>query len=91
MPKNSLSPLKHTGRERICIGPAAEILTPSVQDQLRRLQKEIGYRHIRFHGSFHDELGVVGYNGNGSVRYHWAWIDQTYDFLVEIGFDPIVS
>ncbi|MGF1655780.1 MAG: hypothetical protein ACFCU3_02250 [Verrucomicrobiales bacterium] len=88
---DSLPPLKHAWRECVCIGRAAEILTSSVQEQLRLLQKQIGYRHIRFHASLHDELGVVADNGDGSVRYHWALVDQIYDFLVEIGFDPIVE
>jgi xylan 1,4-beta-xylosidase len=86
-----LPPLKHAWRECICVGRAAEILGAPVQAQLRALQKEIGYRHIRFHASFHDELGVVAANPDGSVRYRWALVDQIYDFLVEVGFDPIVE
>lgn len=86
-----LPPLKHAWRECICIGRAAEILNASVQAQLRRLQQEIGYRRIRFHASFHDELGVVAAQPDGTVRYRWALVDQIYDFLVEIGFDPIVE
>lgn len=86
-----LPPLKHAWRECICIGRAAEILSASVQAQLRAAQKEIGYRRIRFHASFHDELGVVAANSDGSVRYRWALVDQIYDFLVELGFDPIVE
>ncbi len=86
-----LPPLKHAWRECICVGRAAEILTSSVQEQLRFLQREIGYRRIRFHATFHDELGVVAANPDGSVRYRWALVDQVYDFLVEVGFDPIVE
>ena len=85
------SPLKHAWRECICVGRAAEILTAPVQAQLRRAQKDIGYRRIRFHASFHDELGVVAANPDGTVRYRWALVDQIYDFLVEIGLDPIVE
>lgn len=85
------TPLKHAWRECICIGRAAEILTAPVQAQLRMAQKEIGYRHIRFHASFHDELGVVAANPDGSVRYRWALVDQIYDFLVEVGFAPVVE
>lgn len=84
-------PLKHAWRECICVGRAAEILTAPVQAQLHFLQKEIGYRHIRFHASFHDELGVVAANPDGTFRYRWALVDQIYDFLIEIGFDPIVE
>lgn len=87
----SAPPLRHAWRECICVGRAAEILTAPVQEQLRRLQKEIGYRRVRFHASFHDELGVVAANADGSVRYRWTLVDQVYDFLVGIGFDPIVE
>lgn len=88
---NILPPLKHAWRECICIGRAAEILTAPVQAQIRKAQKDIGYRTIRFHGSFHDELGVVAANPDGSVRYRWALVDSIYDFLVEVGLDPIVE
>ncbi|MCD8482893.1 MAG: hypothetical protein LR015_09680 [Verrucomicrobia bacterium] len=84
-------PLKHAWRECICVGRAAEILNSSVQAQLRLVQKEIGYRYIRFHASFHDELGVVAANADGSFRYRWALVDQIYDFLMETGFIPIVE
>ena len=87
----TLPPLKHAWRECICIGRAAEILTAPVQEQLRIAQKEIGYRRIRFHGSFHDELGVVAANPDGTVRYRWALLDQIYDLLVELDFAPIVE
>ena len=85
------TPLKHAWRECICIGRAAEILTGSVQAQLRQAQKDIGYRRIRFHASFHDELGVVAANPDGTFRYRWALVDQIYDFLVGIGLDPILE
>lgn len=88
---DELPPFKHAWRECICIGRAAEILTAPVQAQLRTVQKEIGYRRIRFHASFHDELGVVAENPDGTVRYRWALVDQIYDFLVEIGFSPVVE
>ena len=88
---NAQPPLKHAWRECICIGRAAEILTTPVQEQIRRAQKDIGYRWIRFHASFHDELGVVAANPDGSVRYRWAILDQIYDFLVEVGLAPIVE
>lgn len=87
----TLPPLKHAWRGCICQGTASEILRADVQSALRKLQKEIGYRHIRFHASFHDDLGVVDRLPDGRLIYNWALLDQVYDFLVEIGFDPIVE
>ncbi|MEM1211575.1 MAG: hypothetical protein AAGI68_04685 [Planctomycetota bacterium] len=90
-PTGTLPPLKHAWKQCACIGMALEVLRDDMQEQLRRVQREIGYRHIRFHASFHDRLGVVRRAADGSVNYHWALFDKVYDFLVEIGFDPIIE
>lgn len=56
-----------------------------------RLKKEFGYRFIRFHGSFHDDVAVVHKQPSGEIVYRWTQLDHIYDFLVESGFDPIVE
>ncbi len=85
------APLKHAWKKCITQGMASEFLRDDVQAQYRFLQKEIGYRHIRFHCSFHDDLAVVERDANGKLVFCWALLDKVYDFLVEVGFDPIVE
>lgn len=46
-----LPPLKHAWKGCICQGTATEILRADVQQHLRFLQREIGYRAIRFHAT----------------------------------------
>lgn len=87
----TLPPLKHAWKGCICQGTASEILRADVQAHLRFLQKELGYRAIRFHATFHDDLGVVERSDDGSLVFNWALVDKVYDFLVEVGFDPIVE
>ncbi len=87
----SLPPLKHAWKGCICQGTASEILRADVQEHLRFLQKELGYRAIRFHATFHEDLGVVERAADGSLVFNWALVDKVYDFLVEVGFDPIVE
>lgn len=87
----TLPPLKHAWKGCICQGTATEILRADVQQHLRFLQKEIGYRAIRFHATFHDDMGVVERAADGSLVFNWALVDKVYDFLVEVGFDPIVE
>lgn len=48
---NSLAPLKHAWREGISVGAAHELLRADLQQHLRMLRKEIGYRTIRFFAS----------------------------------------
>jgi xylan 1,4-beta-xylosidase len=87
----TLPPLKHAWKGCICQGTASEILRADVQQHLRYLQKEIGYRSIRFHATFHDDMGVVERAADGSLVFNWALVDKVYDFLVELGFEPIVE
>lgn len=86
-----LPPLKHAWKGCICQGTASEILRADVQQHLRFLQKTLGYEAIRFHAIFHDDLGVVERAENGRLVFNWALVDKIFDFLVEIGFDPIVE
>jgi xylan 1,4-beta-xylosidase len=87
----TLPPLKHAWKGCICQGTASEILRADVQQHLRFLQKELGYQAIRFHATFHDDMGVVERAADGSLVFNWALVDKVYDFLVEVGFDPIVE
>ena len=91
MKNKRLPPLKHAWKGCICQGTATEILRADVQEHLRFLQKELGYRAIRFHATFHDDLGVVERDSDGALVFNWALVDKVYDFLVEIGLDPIVE
>ncbi|MCC5847649.1 MAG: hypothetical protein JJU29_06085 [Verrucomicrobia bacterium] len=87
----TLPPLTHAWKGCICQGTATEILRADVQDHLRFLQKELGYKAIRFHASYHDDLGVVERAADGTLVFNWALLDKVYDVLVELGFDPIVE
>ena len=87
----SLPPLKHPWSRCITVGRAYELLRADLQEHLRELRRDFGYRHIRFHASFHDDVKVVQKLPNGEIVYRWTQLDHIYDFLVEAGFDPIVE
>ncbi|MEX0331409.1 MAG: hypothetical protein AB3N64_08310 [Puniceicoccaceae bacterium] len=84
-------PLKHPWSKCITVGRGYELLRADLQEHLRFLQKEFGYRHIRFHASFHDDVDVVQKLPDGEIVYRWTQLDHIYDFLMEAGFDPIVE
>lgn len=86
-----LAPLTHPWSRCITVGRACELLRSDLQDHLRFLQKEFGYRHIRFHASFHDDVDVVQRLPDGRIVYRWTQLDHIYDFLVDAGYDPIVE
>jgi len=88
-------PLKHFWTEVAGAGRAAEALRFDWQRQLRTLQHEIGYRFVRFHGLFHDDMFVYR-ELDGQVEPSFHHIDTVFDELlaqrirpfVEFGFAP---
>ena len=78
-------------RECIGAGRANEGLRADWQDQLRLVQKEIGFKYIRMHGLLHDDMGVYKEDAQGNPIYNWQYIDQLHDFLLRVGLKPFVE
>lgn len=84
------TPLSHTWEHTVGSGHATLALRADWQAQLRRCHDELGFRHVRFHGIFNDDMGSL-------VEQGGAWIcsffnaDRIFDFLVSIGMRPFVE
>lgn len=76
-----------------CVGAgrANEGLRADWQEQLRMAKKECGFDYIRFHGIFHDDMGVYFENRRGKAVYNWQYIDKLYDFLLSINVKPFIE
>ncbi|PTY07528.1 glycoside hydrolase [Opitutaceae bacterium EW11] len=76
----------------LCVGAgrANEGLRADWQRQLRRVREECGFRYIRFHGLFCDDMGVY-FENKGRPVYNWQYIDELFDFLQSIGMKPFVE
>ena len=77
-------------KECVGAGRAHEGLRAEWQNQLRIAREECGFKYIRFHGIFHDDMGAYRVKG-GEVVYNWQYIDQLYDFILSIGMKPFVE
>lgn len=84
---------KHNSFYNECIGAgrANEGLRADWQNQLKQVRKDCGFKYIRFHGIFHDDMGVYSETENGIAQYNWQYIDKLYDFILEIGMKPFVE
>lgn len=71
-------------------GRASEGLRADWQRQLTYAHRECGFKYIRFHGLFDDEMGVYR-EVNGKPEYNWQYLDEVYDFLERIGMKPFVE
>lgn len=76
-----------------CVGAgrANEGLRADWQRQLRRAHTECGFRYIRFHGLFCDDMGVYQEDKQGRPIYNWQYVDELFDFLEGIGMKPFVE
>ncbi len=76
-----------------CVGAgrANEGLRADWQRQLRRVHTECGFRYIRFHGLFCDDMGVYQEDKQGRSIYNWQYVDELFDFLESIGMKPFVE
>ena len=76
-----------------CIGAgrAAEVMRHEAYEQLRTVQSECPFEYIRFHGLFHDEMGIVNRDDSGKLFYNFQYVDILFDSLLDIGIRPVVE
>jgi xylan 1,4-beta-xylosidase len=84
------TPLPHVWSACVGAGRANEGLRADWQEQLAIAQRECGFRSIRFHGIFHDDMFVLR-RRDGQDRYLWHYVDALYDRLLALGVKPFVE
>ena len=50
--------LRHTWKTLLNAGYAKHLLTSAVQQQIIKIQQELGFRYLRFHGMLDQELHI---------------------------------
>lgn len=83
--------LRHTWKNFCSVGRARELLYGEIQEMLRTLQREIGFKNIKFHGIFDDALGVYNEDENGVPKYNFTYVDKSLDFLISLGLKPMIQ
>ncbi|MEP6502165.1 MAG: glycosyl hydrolase [Betaproteobacteria bacterium] len=83
-------PLRHPWRH--CVGSchAPTALRADWQQQITRAHRELGFRHVRFHGLLSDDMGTL-VNQDNQYLFSFFNIDRVFDFLLSIGMKPIVE
>lgn len=75
-----------------CVGAgrANEALRAGFVRQMETVVKECGFRYLRFHGLFCDDMAVVR-RVNGTLVYNWQYIDEVFDEMLAVGIRPFVE
>ncbi len=95
--KEQVSPFPHYWE--MCVGSchAATALREDYRRQLRQAHEELGFRYVRFHGLFDDDMSVVladspsPYIPSDRVKYSFMNTDNVFDFLLSIGMKPFLE
>lgn len=83
--------LNHKWRTIIGVGRAKELLQTEVQDMLRQLQQDVGFRYLRFHGIFSDDMLVCHIGKDGSLQFSFQLVEKALDFILSIGLKPLIQ
>jgi xylan 1,4-beta-xylosidase len=83
-------PLSHFWNVCVGAGRAAEGLRAAWQEQLRQAVRACGFKYLRFHGLFHDDMFVYR-EVDGQPVYNFQYVDELFDRLLEMGVRPFVE
>ena len=83
--------LRQPWKNCTALGRAYDLVRADVRAHLGLLQKQIGFRYCRFHGLFHDDMGVAHRRPDGTLEFHWHHVDEIFDALRDLGLRPFVE
>ena len=84
-------PLIHTWSVGTCAGRVNEGLRTSWVEQLKLSKEHCGFRYLRMHDLFNDDMCIYFEKPDGRVVYNWQYVDEVYDRMLEIGIRPFVE
>lgn len=84
-------PFTHYWSVGVGAGRANEGLRAGWLEHLQLVKKNCGFRYVRMHGLFHDDMFVYFRKPDGKVVYNCQYIDELYDRMLAIGVKPFVE
>lgn len=60
-------------------------------EQLKLVQEEIGFRYIRGHGLFCDDMAIYQETEDGVPEYNFTYLDRVMDSYLELGIRPFLE
>ncbi|MEV4759594.1 hypothetical protein AB0J86_31480 [Micromonospora sp. NPDC049559] len=85
------APLNHFWSAVVGAGRANEGLRADWQAQLAEVRGACGFRYVRFHGLFHDDMFVYTEDDDGTPQYNFQYLDTLFDALLDRGVRPFVE
>jgi xylan 1,4-beta-xylosidase len=84
-------PLVHFWSKVVGAGRANEGLRSTWQEELKTAARYDGFKYVRFHGLFHDDMFVYREDEQGNPIYNFQYIDDLFDRMLASGVRPFVE
>jgi xylan 1,4-beta-xylosidase len=89
--KDAGTPFPHFWEQMFGSGRAILSLRDSYHKDIHAVKQAADFRYVRFHGIFHDEVGLFNRDAAGKPFYNYSYVDQIYDGLLQQGVRPFVE
>ncbi len=84
-------PFPHFWEQMFGSGRAILSLRENYRQDLQAVKQITGFRYVRFHAIFDDEIGVYDEDKQGQPVLNFSYVDQIYDGLLANGVRPFVQ
>lgn len=93
---NQSASIRFNNNVDFCVGTGrlGLALTAEYLEELKMVQEEIGFKHIRGHGLFTDDVAIYHEyeeNGETKVEYNYTYIDRIFDSYRRLGIRPFIE
>lgn len=89
-PGNTVGPVSDSWMMGVNTCHAALLIRDDLCDHLR-LARRIGFRYVRFHNIFSQQVGLLSVSDGGTLHYNFTRFDQIYDNVLRSGLLPFVE
>lgn len=89
--KTTAVPFDHYWSVGVGAGRMNEGLRASWLEQLETVKNSCGFKYVRMHGIFNDDMFVCFKGSNGIITYNWQYIDDVVDHILKTGVRPFVE
>lgn len=84
-------PFSHFWKECLAAGRANEGLRADWQEQLKEAVEKCGFKRLRFHGLFHDDMFTCRRKKDGKLEFNWMYVDSLFDRMLKMNIRPFVE
>lgn len=81
----------HYWSEGVCAGRVNEGLRAGWIEQLQTVKQHCGFKYLRMHGLFDDDMFIYFEKSDGKAVYNWQYVDEVYDRMLNLGVKPFVE